>query len=89
MMKKRWKLILFLLVAAIIAIVVYRRTVSTCPLPARPFPSHTFDEDGWSYQGVHCFPNADGEMMCRWREGYYIHTSNTVTGVETKERRWK
>lgn len=40
---KRWKLFLFLLVAAIVAVVVYRYTVSTCSLPARLFPSHTFE----------------------------------------------
>ena len=40
---KHWKLILILLVAAFIAIIVYRGTVSTCPLPSRPFPSHTFE----------------------------------------------
>lgn len=81
---KRWKLILFLLVAAVIAIVVYRRTVSTWPFPARTF--EVIDNEGWYAPAVYCFPNANGEMMCSWRESSYIYTSNTVTGVETKER---
>lgn len=70
---KHWKLILFFLVAAFIAIVVYRGTVSTCPLPARPFPSHTFewiDNKGWHGNGVRCVSSVNGGMMCTWREGY-------------------
>lgn len=83
---KRCKLILFLLVAAISAIVVYRRAVSTCPLPKRPTPSHTFDSDGWYAPAVACKKNEKGEMVCVWRDGLYVYSSNTVTGVETKER---
>jgi hypothetical protein len=45
-----------------------------------------FDNDGWYYQGVHCFPNTNDEMMCSWREGDYIITSNTVTAAWSKER---
>lgn len=43
------KLFLFLLVAAIVAVVVYRRTVSNYPLPSRPYPSHTFDPKALKY----------------------------------------
>lgn len=70
---KHWKLILFLLVVAFIAIVVYRGTVSTCPLPSRPFPSHTFeriDNKDWHGHGVRYFSSVNGGMMCTWRGGF-------------------
>lgn len=92
MMKKHWKLFLFLLFAAILAIVVYCRTVSIHPSSARPYPSHTFDwvdDGGWYAPATSCQKNEKGEMVCVWYDSYYRYTSNTVTGVETKERRRK
>lgn len=80
---KRWKLFLFLLVVAILAIAVHLRMASNWPYPVRTFE---VSSEGWYAPGVHCFPNASGEMMCSWQEGYYIYTSNTVTGVVTIER---
>lgn len=79
---KYWKLVLFLLVAAILAIAVHLCMGSPWPYAVRTFE---YSNEGWYAQGVHCFPNANGEMMCRWREGYYIYTSNTVTGAWSKE----
>jgi hypothetical protein len=35
--------IIILTVLMLVAVVVYQRTVSTCPSFARPFPSHTFE----------------------------------------------
>lgn len=91
---KCWKLILILLAVAILAVAVYRRTVSIHPSGVRPYPSHTFDEwvgddDGWYAPATSCQKNEKGEMVCVWYDSYYRYTSNTVTGVETKERRQK
>lgn len=83
---KRCKLILFLLVASISAIAVYRRAVSTCPPPMRPSQPHTFDSDGWYAPAVALRENEKGEMVEIWWDAHYIYSSNTVTGVETKER---
>ena len=79
---KYWKLVLFLLVAAILAIAVHLCMGSPWPYAVRTFE---YSNEGWYGQGVHCFPNNNGEMMCMWREGYYIYTSNTVTGAWSKK----
>lgn len=92
-MKKHWKLFLFFLVLVAIAFIVgYRRVVYVCPVPFSPYPSHTFewnDNEGWYAPAVSCQKNEKGEMVCVWYDSYYRYTSNTVTGVETKERRQK
>lgn len=73
-MMKRWKLFLFLLAVALLAVAVYRRTVSIHPSGVRPYPSHTFDvwvDDGdWYGHGVRYFSSVNGGMMCTWRGGY-------------------
>ena len=86
-MKKRWKLILFLLAVALLAIAVHLRMASTWPYPVR-----TFEEiplDGWYAPATACVKNEKGEMVCVWYDSLYRYTSNTVTGVETKERKRK
>lgn len=82
---KRWKLFLFLLAVAILAIAVHLRMASNWPYPVRTFE---FSADGWYAPAVACVKNEKGEMMCKWQEGNYIYTSNTVTGVVTIER-WR
>lgn len=73
----------FIVLVAIGAVVKMFCKPTGAPFAARKVE---FDNDGWYCQGVHCFPNAKGEMMCRWREGYCIITSNTVTAAWSKER---
>jgi hypothetical protein len=59
-----------------------------CKVTGSPFADRKveFGNEGWYAPAVHCFPNAKGEMMCRWQDGYYTITSNTVTAAWSKER---
>ena len=79
---KYWKLILFLLVVALLAIAVHLRMVSTWPYPVRTFE---FSSEGWYAPAVAIRENEKGEMLECWTDGFYYYCSNTVTGVLTKE----
>ena len=83
---KRWRILLFLLLVAISCVLLYKRTVLPWPYPVRTFE---FSVYGWGTPAVPCIKNEKGEMVCVWWDGHYIYSSNTVTGVETKERRRK
>lgn len=83
---KRWKLILFLLAVAILAIAVYLRMASNWPYPVR-----TFEEiplDGWYAPVFACHANEKGEMVYVVYNSKYSYASNAVTGVVTIER-WR
>jgi hypothetical protein len=83
-MMKYWKLILFLLVVALLAIAVHLRMVSNWPYPVR-----TFEEipiDGWYAPVYACHANEKGEMVYVAYVSKYCCTSNAVTGVVTIER---
>ena len=83
-MMKHWKLILFLLVVALLAIAVHLRMASNWPYPVR-----TFDEipiDGWYAPAIAYHANEKGEMVYESYGAEYRCTSNAVTGVVTIER---
>lgn len=80
---KRWKLILFLLAVAILAIAAHLRMVSTWPYPVRTFE---YSSEGWYAPAVALRENEKGEMLECWTDGFYYYCSNTVTGVLIKER---
>lgn len=42
--------------------------------------------NGWFAPAVALMENEKGEMLECWSDGFYYHCSNTVTGVETKEK---
>lgn len=47
-----------------------------------------FVDDGkWYAPATSCQKNEKGEMVLVWHDSCYRYTSNTVTGVETKERK--
>lgn len=85
-MMKHWKLILFLLAAVILAVAVYRRTVSNWPYVVRT--SEEIPLDGWYAPAVACHANEKGEMVYKSYGSEYCCTSNAVTGAVTIER-WR
>lgn len=81
---KRWKLFLFLLVVAILAIAVHLHMASNWPYPVR-----TFEEiplDGRYTPVCACYANEKCEIVFVAYGSKYCTISNAVTGVVTIER---
>jgi hypothetical protein len=78
----------FFLVLVAIGIVVKM----FCKPTGAPFADRKveFVSDGmWYAPATSCQKNEKGEMVLVWHDSYYRYTSNTVTGVETKESKQK